>query len=129
MTLVHALVLASVVAVGGCASRDSDIRLCGAYMQTLSPGSGADAEWVAISSRPTELMTSGAARTHRQLVALGFPTTEVLDYVWYTDGTQRLGLCTLAGSPKCAMGFLVFPGNSLNEEPTQSTISMTCGPM
>jgi hypothetical protein len=27
------------------------------------------------------------------------------------------------------MGFFFFPGNSLNEKPTDFTISMSCGPM
>jgi hypothetical protein len=126
VTLVHATLVAIVFAIGGCASRNSDIDLCDAYIQTSGSRSSADAEWVVLSSPPTELMNSAAARLPRQY---GIPTTETLDYAWYTGGTQRLGLCTLAGSPKCAMGFFVYPADGLNGNPTESTLSMSCGPM
>jgi hypothetical protein len=125
MTLIAVLVVAVAIGFGGCTSQQSDLAACDAYLQSIS--SGANSDWTVLASPPTKLMNSAVARLPNQFAASRFPKD--VDEVWYEDGTHRLGVCTLAGSPKCAMGFFVYSSNGLGSSPTEATISMSCGPL
>jgi hypothetical protein len=125
MPPIPALVVAIAVGLAGCTSEQSDRALCDAYLQTIPEGSNGG--WHANTSPSSDVTNAAVARLHDQFAAIGFPAR--VDGIWYEDNAHRVGLCTLDGSPKCAMGFFVYPPDGLNGEPTTTRISMSCGPM